>query len=269
MAKPWSTSHVAMVAAGLGIEHRISGDVKERLVKLLEEHLRTVTREMEDNTLSSEPDRKTLDDPVRTRLGFSRTRGMLIDNISRVDSVGAAAVVAANEQLETYLRTLLGSASNIAAVERMNTIKMRHLQQALDAMGVDGPTPEAVDALTINESEGDRIGDALGNKGGSVLTPQSLRQMARTFANGKRVDEEAIEELLLMFYDHVGEVQHEMKAGILGGNPADFIQKLDRLQSLFMLGWMRRMLQRACEQADATGSRVVLVDHIVNIDPWE
>ena len=50
---------------------------------------------------------------------------------------------------------------------------------------------------------------------------------------------------------------------------ADFIQKLDRLQSLFMLGWMRRMLQRACEQADATGSRVVLVDHIVNIDPWE
>ena len=37
MAKPWATSHVATVATGLGIEHRISGDVKEQLVSLLEE----------------------------------------------------------------------------------------------------------------------------------------------------------------------------------------------------------------------------------------
>ena len=39
----------------------------------------------------------------------------MIDNVGRVDSVGAAAVVAANEQLEAYLRTLLGSAANLAA----------------------------------------------------------------------------------------------------------------------------------------------------------
>ena len=106
MAKPWATSHVATVAAGLGIDHRISGDVKEQLVTLLEERLKDISREMEDQTLASDPNRKTLDDPVRMRLGFSRTRGMMIDNIGRLDSVGAAAVVAANEQLESYLRTL-------------------------------------------------------------------------------------------------------------------------------------------------------------------
>ena len=85
MAKPWATSHIATVAAGLGIEHRISGDVKEQLVGLLEERLKVITREMENRTLSIEPNRKTLDDPERMRLGFSRTRGMMIDNLGRVD----------------------------------------------------------------------------------------------------------------------------------------------------------------------------------------
>ena len=267
MAKPWATSHVATVASGLGIEHRISGDVKEQLVSLLEEQLKYICREMEDKTLEADPERKTLGDPVRTRLGFNRTRGMMIDNVGRVDSVGAAAVVAANEQLEAYLRTLLGSAANLAAADRMNTIKPRHLEKALDAMGYDGPSDEAIEALSPPEPTRDAVGDALGD-GAGVLTSQSLRQMARSFANGKKVDDEAIEELILLFYDHVGEVQHEMKSGLLGGNPADFIQKLDRLQNLFMLGWMRKMLQKACENADAGGSRIVLVDHVVNIDPW-
>ncbi len=268
MAKPWATSHIATVAAGLGIEHRISGDVKEQLVTLLEERLKVITREMENQTLSIEPNRKTLDDPERMRLGFSRTRGMMIDNLARVDSVGAAAVVAANEQLEAYLKTLLGSASNIAAVERLGTIKPRHLQKALDAMGSAGPSNEAVEAVASTAPSRDAIGDALGGESSGILTPQALRQMARSFANGKKVDDEAIEELILLFYDHVSDVQHEMKNGLLGGDPAAFIQKLDRLQSLFMLGWMRRMLQTACKHADSAGSRIILVDHIVNINPW-
>ena len=103
MAKPWATSHISTVASGLGIELRISGDVKTQLVDILEHQLKMITREMENQTLESDPERKTLDDPNRMRLGFSRTRGMMIDNISRVDSIGAAAVVAANEQLENYL----------------------------------------------------------------------------------------------------------------------------------------------------------------------
>ncbi len=267
MAKPWATSHIATVAAGLGIDHRISGDVKEKLVSLLEEQLKDISREMEDKTLEADPERKTLGDPIRTRLGFNRTRGMLIDNIERVESVGAAAVVAANEQLEAYLRTLLGSAANLAAADRMNTIKPRHLQKALEAMGHTGPSEEAIDALAPAAPTRDAVGDAL-DGGTGVLTPQVLRQMSRNFADGKKVHDETIEELILLFYDHVGEVQHEMKNGLLGGDPADFIQKLDRLQSLFMLGWMRNMMKKACENADAAGSRIVLVDHVINIDPW-
>ena len=158
-------------------------------------------------------------------------------------------------------------AANLAAADRMNTIKPRHLEKALGAMGYDGPSEEAIEALSPPEPTRDAVGEALGD-GAGVLTSQSLRQMARSFANGKKVDDEAIEELILLFYDPVGEVQHEMKSGLLGGNPADFIMKLDRLQNLFMLGWMRKMLERACENADAAGSRIVLVDHVVNIDPW-
>jgi len=267
MAKPWATSHIATVAAGLGIDHRISGDVKEKLVSLLEDRLKDIGREMEDKTLEADPERKTLGDPARTRLGFNRTRGMMIDNVGRLDSVGAAAVVSANEQLESYLRTLLGSAANLAAADRMNTIKPRHLQKALDAMGHSGPSEEAVEALTPAEPTRDVIGDAL-NGGTGVLTSQTLRQMARNFANGKKVHDETVEELILLFYDHVGEVQHEMKNGLLGGDPADFIHKLNQLQSLFMLGWMRNMMKVACNNADAAGSRIVLVDHVVNIDPW-
>ena len=134
-------------------------------------------------------------------------------------------------------------------------------------MGHTAPSEEAIEALTPAEPARDAIGDAL-EGGTGVLTPQVLRQMARSFANGKKVDDETIEELILLFYDHVGEVQHEMKNGLLGGDPADFIQKLDRLQSLFMLGWMRNMMKKACDNADNAGSRIVLVDHVVNIDPW-
>ena len=114
MAKPWATSHVATVAAGLGIEHRISGDVKEKLVELLGERLRIITREMEEATLASDPGRKTLDDPVRTRLGFNRTKGLMVDHIRRqlpLDVVlqrpGANCQVAGSNQLLTALLLVL------------------------------------------------------------------------------------------------------------------------------------------------------------------
>ena len=34
MAKPWATSHIGEVAKGIGIDKRISGDVKSKLVVL-------------------------------------------------------------------------------------------------------------------------------------------------------------------------------------------------------------------------------------------
>ena len=99
MSKPWATSHVSEVAKGVGIDLRISGDVKETLVSLLKLKLKEITKNMEDETLEKDPNRKTLDDPSRTRLGFNRTRGLMIDEIVNVESVSSAAVIAVNEQL--------------------------------------------------------------------------------------------------------------------------------------------------------------------------
>ena len=263
MAKPWATSHISTVANGLGIELRISGDVKTQLVDILEHQLKMITREMENQTLESDPERKTLDDPNRMRLGFSRTRGMMIDNISRVDSIGAAAVVAANEQLENYLLRLLRLSSDAAAIERVGTIKPRHLDKALER--IDGGLSKQENSET-EEIQLDPIEDVMGEISGEILTPTMLRNMAKKFA-GKPLDNDALEELLLLYYDHASNIQHDLQDNL--ANASHIIQMIERFQSLTMLGWMRRMLKEAGERADRTESKTVTLAHIVEVDPWD
>ncbi len=263
MAKPWATSHISTVASGLGIDLRISGDVKSQLVDILEHQLKIVTREMENQTLESDPERKTLDDPTRLRLGFSRTRGMMIDNISRLDSIGAAAVVAANEQLENYLLRLLRLSSDAAAIERVGTIKPRHLEKALERMGGG---IEREDIPTNEEIEVDPIDDVMGEIGGEILTPTLLRKMAKKFA-GKPLDNDALEELLLLYYDHAANIQHDLQDNL--ANASHIIQMIERFQSLTMLGWMRRMLKEAGARAERAESKTVTLAHIVEVDPWD
>ena len=263
MAKPWATSHISTVASGLGIELRISGDVKTQLVDILEHQLKMITQEMENQTLESDPERKTLDDPNRMRLGFSRTRGMMIDNISRVDSIGAAAVVAANEQLENYLLRLLRLSSDAAAIERVGTIKPRHLDKALER--IDGGLSKQENSET-EEIQLDPIEDVMGEISGDILTPTMLRNMAKKFA-GKPLDNDALEELLLLYYDHASNIQHDLQDNL--ANASHIIQMIERFQSLTMLGWMRRMLKEAGERADRTESKTVTLAHIVEVDPWD
>ena len=43
MAKPWAPSHISEVAKGMGIEKRISGDVKKTLVEVLNLELKKIT----------------------------------------------------------------------------------------------------------------------------------------------------------------------------------------------------------------------------------
>ena len=262
MAKPWATSHISTVASGLGIELRISGEVKKQLVDILEHQLKIITREMENQTLKSDPGRKTLDDPNRMRLGFSRTRGMMIDNISRLDSIGAAAVVAANEQLENYLLRLLRLSSDVAAVERIGTIKPRHLEKAMER--IDGGLSKQEDSET-REIELDPIEDVMGEISGEILTPTMLRNMSKKFA-GKPLDDDALEELLLLYYDHASNIQHDLQDNL--ANASHIIQMIERFQSLTMLGWMRRMLKDAGERAHSTESKTVTLAHIVEVDPW-
>ena len=94
VAKPYSSSHIAAVSSHF-TTMRLSGDVKERLVNLLCEELDRLVPRMEDETLTQDPERKTLDDPRRSRLNYNRTRELMIDRIKNVDSVGSAAVQAA------------------------------------------------------------------------------------------------------------------------------------------------------------------------------
>ena len=263
MAKPWATSHISTVASGLGIELRISGDVKTQLVDILEHQLKMITREMENQTLESDPERKTLDDPNRMSLGFSRTRGMIIDNISRVDSIGAAALVSANEQLENYLLRLLRLSSDAAAIERVGTIKPRHLDKALER--IDGGLSKQENSET-EEIQLDPIEDVMGEISGEILTPTMLRNMAKKFA-GKPLDNDALEELLLLYYDHASNIQHDLQDNL--ANASHIIQMIERFQSLTMLGWMRRMLKEAGERANRTESKTVTLAHIVEVDPWD
>ena len=155
MSKPWATSHVSEVAKGVGIDLRISGDVKETLVSLLKLKLKEITKNMEDETLEKDPNRKTLDDPSRTRLGFNRTRGLMIDEIVNVESVSSAAVIAANEKLENYLQKILYSASEVASNEKMGTIKQRHLDLVLASSESqnDSRLEEISDNLNLSKDE--------------------------------------------------------------------------------------------------------------------
>jgi len=271
MAKPWATSHLAEVARGLGIDLRISGEVKEALVPILTRELEQVTRRLEEDTLTETPDRRTLSDPSRARLGFSRTRGMMIDNISRVDSVSAAAVVAANEAIESFLQRLLRSASEAAAVERVGTIKQRHLDKALQALGAHESANEDADGGGIVDavkSEADPLEESLGAAaGGAALTPSLLRDLAKRFG-GKRLEAEALDELLLLHYDHAADIQHELQEGVLGGNAQAILDSMERFQTLMMLGWLRRMLVEAAKRCEVEGAPMIGLRHIVEIDPW-
>ncbi len=262
-AKPWSPSHVATVASTY-TDLRISGDVKSQLVDILVAKLDQVVPRMEQETLTQDAERKTLDDPQRTRLGYSRTRGLMTERIEHVDSVSAAAVTAACEELESYLRNVLRACETVCTNNRMGTIKPRHLQEALSNLGVSSTTQEEV----ISKPNADPVDDplnALVGGGSGVITPATMRQMARSFG-GMKVENEALEELLELYYDEAGELQHRLKRALTGGNPAEIIPTLEKLDDLAKMGFLHRTLKQAGENAKASGARSITIEHILSLD---
>jgi histone H3/H4 len=273
-AKPWSPSHIAAVAAPF-TDLRISGAVKSQLVDLLVARLDLAVPRMEQETLSQDAERKTLDDPQRTRLGYSRTRGLMVERIEHVDSVSAAAVTAACEELESYLREVLRACETVCTNHSMGTIKPRHLEEALSNIGQSLPTDEVGDengqgefAAGENGNSASPVGDPLeGLTGGGsgVVTPATLRQMARSFA-GMKVDADALEELILLYYDQAGDLQHRFKNSLTGGNPADSLPTLERLDELAKMGFLRRALKEAGEIAEAAKARSITIHHVLELD---
>jgi len=274
-AKPWSPSHIAAVAAPF-TDLRISGAVKSQFVDLLVARLNLAVPRMEQETLSQDAERKTLDDPQRTRLGYSRTRGLMVERIEHVDSVSAAAVTAACEELESYLRELLRACETVCTNHSMGTIMPRHLEEALSNIGQSIPheeeANEAGEQGPIGQEIEAKIGGAaddplegLAGGGSGVLTPATLRQMARSFA-GMKVDADALEELILLYYDEAGDLQHRFKNSLTGGNPADSMPTLERLDELAKMGFLRRALKETGEMAKDSGARSISIHHVLKLD---
>ena len=268
MPKPWATSHIGEVAKGIGIDKRISGDVKSKLVVLLSYELQRITSDMEEATISIDPERKTLGDPNRTRLGFNRTRGMMINNVKKLDSVGSAAVVSVNENLENYLLKLLLLASDNADQDKMNTIKPRHLDSALVSLNGDfeelGDNNDDILDKDNNLSKSDI--DATFN--GAILTTFNIKSMAKNLISMK-IEEEALEDLLLVYYDHAAELQEDLQQNIHSGKFVEIELNFEKTKTFMMLGWLRRMLVKAEENAISSGSSKILINHVIRLDPWE
>jgi histone H3/H4 len=261
MAKPYSSSHIGFVSSGF-TEMRLAGAVKEQLVEMLVAEIDRMVPAMESATLSATPDKKTLDDTNRTRLNYNRTRELMIERLSDLESVGSEAVQAGIEHLETYLKRILNTAEMAASKDRVSTIKPRHLQSA-------APTP-TTDSEGQEDAEVEVEEDVLeGQVSGSALTPMALRKMARSFA-GMPITDAAVEELLLWYYEVVDETgQNIREHAQLGSNPAGFIDSLDKMKDLMMLGWIRRMLVRAGKDADERGYKRIDVEQLIHLDPFE
>jgi histone H3/H4 len=261
MAKPYSTSHIGFVSSGF-TDMRLSGAVKEQIVDLLVAEIDRMVPAMEEATLSATPDKKTLDDTKRTRLNYNRTRELMIERLSNLESVGSEAVQAGIEHLETYLKKILHAAESAAAKDRVNTIKPRHLA-AISSVQESSEEEGSETEIEIEE-------DVLeGQVSGSALTPAVIRRMAKSFA-GMPVTDGAIEELMMWYYEVVDETgQNIREHAQLGSNPANFIDALDKMKELMMLGWIRRMLVKAAEDAEERGYKRIDVEQLINLDPFE
>jgi hypothetical protein len=96
-----------------------------------------------------------------------------------------------------------------------------------------------------------------------------LRKLARSFG-GMPITDAAVEELLLLYYEVVDETgQNIREHAQLGSNPAGFIDSLDKMKDLMMLGWIRRMLVRAGKDAEERGYKRIDVEQLINLDPFE
>ena len=259
MAKPYSTSHIGFVSSGF-TDMRLSGAVKEQLVDMLVSEIDRMVPSMEEATLSATPDKKTLDDTKRTRLNYNRTRELMIERLENLESVGSEAVQAGIEHLETYLKKILHAAESAAAKDRVNTIKPRHLSAVAS---VQEAPEEGESHVEIQE-------DVLeGQVTGSALTPAVIRKMAKSFAR-MPVTDSAIEELMMWYYEVVDETgQNIREHAQLGSNPANFIDALDKMKELMMLGWIRRMLVKAASDAEERGYKRIDVEQLINLDPFE
>jgi hypothetical protein len=161
------------------------------------------------------------------------------------------------------MAAMIKHAEAAAEKDRVATIKPRHLDIAIQGMGLDedGDVEQAVEAVPTE--------DFVISQGGGVLTESSLLSLAKTHAK-MPVTRDAVEELLETYYMVVEQLESDIrKHAQLGGNPVQFIESIGRMKTLMSLGWMRAMLSKAAESARERGYKRIDVEQIVHIDPFE
>jgi len=162
---------------------------------------------------------------------------------------------------------VLQHAGQAAENARVATIKDRHLTQALERLGPseaeeDAPQP-IVGAEAVIEAEPLVVGS-----GGGLLTEGALVSIAKSHA-GMPVTLEAARELLDLYYMYVDQVEAEiMDEARFGRDPSHLLEHINRMRTLMGLGWMRRMLRAAADDARERGYRRIDIEQIVNIDPF-
>jgi len=259
-AKPYAPSHIGSVASTF-TSMRIAGAVKDSLVDLVCQELDRLVPVMEAATLDNDAERKTLDDALRTRLNYNRTRELMIDRIEHVESVGSAAVQGGIEHLEKFLGRLMRHCEEAASRDRVSTIKPRHLEIALHSMGKG----------TTSEDEGDEQHEEEGVEvqGGGIITITHVKSMSRTHAK-MAITDDAAEDLLLTYGDMVSELENDIRQHAnLGRDPMFFIDAVNKLSALMAFGWIRRMLMKAADNARERGYSRIDIEQIVHIDPFE
>ncbi len=258
VAKPYSSSHIAAVSSHF-TTMRLSGDVKDRLVNLLCEELDRLVPRMEEETLTQDPERKTLDDPRRSRLNYNRTRELMIDRIENVESVGSAAVQAGIDHLESHLAQLLRHAAEAAERDRVATIKPRHLDRALHNMK-PGEGEEAGETV----AEAGAAEEFVAGQAGGLITATGLLSMAKSIAR-MGVTKDALDELLYLYSEVLEDLEEDIrKHAQLGSNPVHFIESINAMRGMMTLGWIRARLTRAAEHAQGRGARAIELQDIID-----
>ena len=261
--KPYSPSHIAAVASTY-TNLRISGDVKEQLVDLLVSYLETRVKSLEEQTIDSEPERKTLDDPDRTRLNYNRTRELALERLTKLESVGSAAVCRLIDDLEDHLSHLIRLSEQHASQQRVGTIKPRHLEKAkqslkiVDSNSIDSQNSEMSTPLI------DPLDEVIesSNTAGGILTTSTLRTLSRSFAR-LPVEDEALEELMLTYYDRSATMEEDLRGTIAAGSVHSILDHIHQLRTFLSLGWMKKRLARAGSVAQKEGATRVTIHHVL------
>ena len=258
VAKPYSSSHIAAVASHF-TTMRLSGDVKDRLVTLMCEELDRLVPRMEGETLEQDPERKTLDDPRRSRLNYNRTRELMIARIKNVDSVGSAAVQAGIDHLESHLGQILRQAAEAAERDRVATIKPRHLDRALLNMKPVEGEGEGDESPEVSAAE-----EFVASQSGGLITPSALLAMAKSIAR-MGVTKDALDELLFLYAEVLEDLEEDIRNHAqLGNNPVHFIESINAMRGMMTLGWMRSRLTRAAKHASGRGNKVIELQDIID-----